>query len=788
MKRLLLFLSAILSYGMVWSAGIWTPSMANSQDETIVYVRVFINGTMTNTGLEVAAFIDDECRADATTAVTLGSGTTATSAYKLRVLGNPSDKEGNKTIKFKAFYNNLVYAFTTTTNFTGEYITPIPLDLYLDAVMGVTVTNPINIVATLPAERDLTSDVTITYDETTRTNKSTLETLLTYKWTPSTEATYITVNNTTNKLTATAETPTTGVTLGLKVEGVIYGNSTNKKQYTFNTSTQVIVKEPVIEVSSIELNKTSITAQVDENYLTRIAEEGVTVTVLPTNASDKTWKTSIDPSSTATVTTAGIITGDGILKVIFSSNSNPEATATLTITIPKPVSFQFPADLELSKLHSTAVNFINFAGDNFDKSLISIIFSEASNGQPCATAVMSDGTGLKWNFTGQYVGNSYTYQVKYNGKPMSSTSGGTAGIIRIPAEVPLNNVGWDWISLYAFQAGQTAYSLTNTSGNYLAWLNMDPVNNNNKIIDLRSQTGLLYNDATWGFIGDITELSPTGGMYKVKAKYDDASMCVLNLGADCVLITSTTATYNTIQTGYTWISYPLETATTISQTQLATQAQAGDKIIGKTTSAEFDGTDWLPGDFNLEPGKGYIYFTTGDGGFRPNFNPTAPGGSVKGFGVAPATELVPEAPSPWEYDASSFADNMPIVAALEGIEVGERFSIGAYVNGECRGEGRSVKDNIFIINVSGLSGERVYFRLYNKVTGEFSDLDQTVTYSSQQGSLRAPVKFSGSGVIDGIQNMEKLPQKTNDAYNLAGQKVGRNYHGIVITNGHKVMK
>ena len=144
--------------------------------------------------------------------------------------------------------------------------------------------------------------------------------------------------------------------------------------------------------------------------------------------------------------------------------------------------------------------------------------------------------------------------------------------------------------------------------------------------------------------------------------------------------------------------------------------------------------------------------------------------------------------SPWKYDASAFADNMPVIAALEGLETGERFSIGAYVGDECRGEGRAVDGNIFIINVAGQSGELVHFRLYNKATGAFTDLDQSIIYTAMQGSLRAPVRLSGSGVVDGIQSVEQTPASADAMYNLAGQKVGKNYRGVVITNGRKVVK
>ena len=784
MKRLLLLIALVLGSAVAWADGWYgTSPQTSSEKETPVFLQVKVNGAVMNTGVEVAAYVEGECRAIVTSPMDVDGNY----FYRLRVRGNADDV--GKDISFKVFYNKLVYTFPAKTHAFDEETVPAsnPIILNVDAVMGISLTNPINIVAAIPATRDLTQDITILYDEANRKNESALESVFTYTWTPA--AVILSVAG--NTLTASAVTPPDGIALDLTVKGPNYGNNAGPKQYSFTTSTQVIVTEPVVEVSKITVSPATLTLEVGENYLTKM-NELCTVTVEPAEASDKSWSTSIDPTSTATASTAGIITAPGTLKVIVTSNSNPEVKATLTITVPTPVSFKYPAELMLSKLHATPMAFTEFVGDNFDKSLITVTFSNASNDQPCATAVMADDTGLNWNVTGLYVGNSYTYQVKYNGTPMKTTTDGTAGVVRIPAEVALNNAGWDWISLYAFQSGKAPYTLK-PAGDYLGWLNL---NANNKVIDVRSQTALLYNDDIYGFIGDITELSPTGGMYKVKAKYEDANLCVIDLGADCDLVTSTTETYNTIQTGYTWISFPMETATTIGDTRLAETAQSGDMIIGKTSSALFNGTEWQPADFALLPGKGYIYYTTGGGGFRPNFNAPASGGVKRFAPKQPFNSHLStfnSTPSPWKYDASPFADNMPVVAALEGVEDGDRFSIGAYVGSECRGEGRAVDGNLFIINVAGKAGELVRFRLYDKETEEFFDLDQALIYTAMHGSLRAPVRLSGSGVVDavkGIHHSQFTIHNDGNAYNLAGQRISNAplKKGVIIQNGRKVVK
>ena len=125
MKRFILLFSLLISGILPMTAAIWTP-MASGSAETPLYVRVTVNGVPTTSGLEVAAFIDGGCRAAATTANYLGN-----SAYLLRVNGTPEDM--NKTITIKAFYNNLVYVFTTTEIFDNETAThSVPIDLYLN--------------------------------------------------------------------------------------------------------------------------------------------------------------------------------------------------------------------------------------------------------------------------------------------------------------------------------------------------------------------------------------------------------------------------------------------------------------------------------------------------------------------------------------------------------------------------------------------------------------------------------------------------------------------------------
>jgi hypothetical protein len=100
----------------------WTTSTNQSYPkEQGVIAQVFINGVEANgnSGLELAAFIGDECRADATVPMAASGTTTYVERYYLRVACD-LETEANATIKFRAFYQNVEYEFTKTIAFTGE--------------------------------------------------------------------------------------------------------------------------------------------------------------------------------------------------------------------------------------------------------------------------------------------------------------------------------------------------------------------------------------------------------------------------------------------------------------------------------------------------------------------------------------------------------------------------------------------------------------------------------------------------------------------------------------------
>lgn len=521
-----------------------------------------------------------------------------------------------------------------------------------------------------------------------------------------------------------------------------------------------VMTEATVLINAIEAPE-SITLNIGELYRSKLENQIQVLPVLDNIA----FTYSVAPKTDADAEGFGP-NGDavkaGTYTLLVTCNENPKATAEIQVTVLTPVTITYPSSIVISKFEDRYLELTLVEGDNFNPELIEIeswaIMDEMPY-EPVTFIPVPDTNNLKWAVRG-YLCGRHDFQVLYNGEPVLNVDMEPVSTALLPVEIKFNNDGWDWITY------PSGYSLKNEDGNYHSWLNQDE---NNRIIDLRSQRDLLYNDPTHGLFGSIDMLRSGEGMYKIKAKYDDPM--------DAVFVGSTEEIWwdsyfeNLVVKGYNWISYPKEWDLSVDEFNTIVEsnhAEDGDIIIGKNGFASFDALQnkWIAQEgFYFQAGKGYIYYSVGEAEKYLNFNAyPSESDETQSKPASRKTNI-------WQYDAGAFADNMAIVAELEGLQNPEQYTIGAFVNGECRGEGNFVSGNKMMISVAGKSGEDVTFRLYNTVTGQISEIVESVKYSQMAGSLKNPVKFSAPSTT-GIENIiTGVDGNVSGVYDLNGRKI-----------------
>ena len=541
------------------------------------------------------------------------------------------------------------------------------------------------------------------------------------------------------------------------------------------TSVTVIVNE--IEAPEV------LEMEIGQNYLDLLEGQ---IKVLPEEPNRPfTYTLSLDEESADAFEDDGtaLTAGDYLLTV--TCVENPRATAEVVVRVAEPVVITFPSTITLSKFKDTELELTLVSGeDNFDPELLEFIIEPMSDMIPgfdefISYSPIEDTNNLQWNLRAFATGH-YWIQVLYNGEPMTNEE--YEGIEAfVPVEIQFNNNGWDWVYI------PTGMSLQNEDGNYQSWMNQDE---NNRIIEIRSQTDLLYNDVNYGLFGTIDLLSPGDGMYKVKASYENAEDAVFV--GDPMEIWWERYPWKEIVKGYNWIGYPNEWDMTVEEfNELENPASDGDVIIGKTGFAEFDGVsgEWVGSDgFYFQAGKGYLYYCENEDGY-PNgisfdYIPTTDE-QMMHQRTAPTAEPVSKE-SVWKFDAGKYADNMAMVAVLPQLENPEDYTIGAFVGEECRGKGNVVNGEKMMICVAGKAGETVTFRLHNEQTGEFIDINERVTYAQRVGSLKAPVVLTSNAISTGIIEMAASDKSAEGIFDLSGCRVEKmNTGGVYIVKSRQ---
>lgn len=295
----------------------------------------------------------------------------------------------------------------------------------------------------------------------------------------------------------------------------------------------------------------------------------------------------------------------------------------------------------------------------------------------------------------------------------------------------MQKAGWKWTSFYA---------------GGVSW-NSPEYELGNVVEEIRSEDALLHNDPEYGYFGDIYSLE-TGTCYKIKVKEEEPGLLDLRI--------MYTGAYEDMQTHrqivpmWNWLGNPYQYDHDINsvfstEDTYANNFNVGDRIVSKDNGfAEYNGEKWTGTLTTLHAGLGYMYFNAASDTIDMEY--LREGSMPQGTPVMNAPQ---HKQSVWTYNSAPFADNMTIVADLGNDYSAERFTVGAFVGDECRGEGEMIDGKCFI-TVHADKGETISFKLHDAVSGEMRTINEQMPFAKMAGSLRAPQRLTVGGIVTGI--------------------------------------
>lgn len=295
----------------------------------------------------------------------------------------------------------------------------------------------------------------------------------------------------------------------------------------------------------------------------------------------------------------------------------------------------------------------------------------------------------------------------------------------------MQKAGWKWASLY---------------GGDVSW-NSPEYELGNVVEEIRSEDALLHNDPEYGYFGDINRLE-SGTCYKIKVKEEEPGL--LDLRIMYTGAYEDMRTHRQIVPMWNWLGNPYQYDHDINsvfstEDAYANKFNVGDRIVSKDDGfAEYNGEKWTGTLTTLRAGLGYMYFNAGSENVDMEY--LREGSMPQGTPVMNAPQ---HKQSVWTYNSAPFADNMTIVADLGNDYSAERFTVGAFVGDECRGEGEMIDGKCFI-TVHADKGETISFKLHDAVSGEMRTINEQMPFAKMAGSLRAPQRLTVGGIVTGI--------------------------------------
>jgi hypothetical protein len=333
---------------------------------------------------------------------------------------------------------------------------------------------------------------------------------------------------------------------------------------------------------------------------------------------------------------------------------------------------------------------------------------------------------------------------------------------KLTRTLPLK-AGWNWISVNVLSA--------------------DSTNLNNFLKSLHPQTGDVlkaqtsYSDYStqFGWTGSLA--APTAGV-KVEPSYRIKVLTADTLVFSGKQIDPTTKTI-TLHPGWNWTGFVSLRNLTVKEA-LANLSPTGNDIIkGQSTFALYDSIlGWSGSLTYMQPNQGYMIRSAKAAQF------VYPITGINGKHNEPALQTVN---TTWKVQENLYANNMNLVAKLDcGASSAEHLSLGAFVNGVCRGVTPVSTDpgteGIFFLTLfSDSTAETIHLQLMDELSGKVYVLDNSVDFKTNtlMSTLRQPtlLKLTGADLAQVCKSADPAaaqketllsvdPSPFRDAFNL----------------------
>lgn len=460
------------------------------------------------------------------------------------------------------------------------------------------------------------------------------------------------------------------------------------------------------------------------------------------------------------------VNGKGDAVITFTSEDNTSVVETCAVTVKRRVD-----ELFVNGIGNTFYNdgeeqtlTVTFSPEDadFDASALSINVTPGQLELPYDWEVFEisdgelDGNNVNYTIVARALCPQATIYVEYDAA--SVEDGGktiySEQSVEMAEKITVAE-GWSWISLINSTISVSELSKT--------------------LIEARSKTDLVFNDAKYSLFGTLAYMTEAEA-YKVNMLSSASVVTVANMFNNDGSIAD-----KKLEKGWNWVSYPYEYAYAVEDIFDASAFSEGDIILSKDRGfVTRTGDAWLGDLKELMPQEGYMVYTNAE------TTASMPGRFTleQGYFTAnTASKAAARGASMWVVDGSKFANTMPVIAQVD-VEETDDLVVVAFVDDECRGEGRFINGLAFV-SVAGEAGENVTFRLYNKATGEMFDIDGGITFAGMAGSVKAPVAMRAIGVpatgTTGIVDISTIDSNAIVAiYDVAGRKVENMTSGIYI--------